>query len=474
MFDSSRRDFLKLSTAALASAAVSSKLAAVGSTAEPSGELRAWSTYGTRRFAPEGGLRWQSAAGSAAETITLDPSKRFQEILGFGGALTDATCYMFNSMPSGAREELLREFFSHEAMNFNVCRSCVGSSDYSTRAYTYDDAAKPDPTLAGFSIEPDRAYIIPTMAAARKVNPELFLFASPWSPPAWMKANNSLLGGSMRKANYAAYAQYFLKFLRAYQEAGVKINAITVQNEVDTDQDGRMPACLWGQEYEIEFIKGHLGPVLRDAGVDTKIWALDHNYNLWGRAIGELSDAEAYRFIEGIAWHGYAGEPTGMTRVHDAFPEKPCYWTEGGPEYTAPDYQTDWTKWSSTYAEILRNWARSITAWNLVLDEKGKPNIGPFDCGGVVTVDSKSKAITRSGQYWAFAHYSRMIQRGARVFASTGGAKEVAHVGAENPDGTRVVVLANSGAERGVQVRLAESAVNLQMPRNSVFTLAWK
>jgi glucosylceramidase len=473
MSDPNRRDFLKLSTAALASVAVSSNLAAVANPSAPSGEVQAWSTYGTRRFAREGALRWQPVAGSAADTITLDPSKRFQEILGFGGAFTDAACYMFNSMPAGAREELLREFFSPKAMNFNVCRSCVGSSDYSTRAYTYDDAPQPDTALAGFSAEPDRAYIIPTLAAARKINPDLFLFSSPWSPPGWMKANNSLMGGSMRKSSYGPYADYFVKFLRAYQEAGVKINAVTVQNEVDTDQDGRMPACLWGQEYEIEFIKGYLGPALRNAGMNTKIWALDHNYNLWGRAIGELSDTDAYRFIDGIAWHGYAGVPADMTRVHDAFPEKSCYWTEGGPDISAPDYLTDWTKWSSTYAEILRNWARSIAAWNLVLDEQGKPNIGPFPCGGIVTVDSRSKAVTRSGQYWAFAHYSRMIQRGARVFATAGAAKDLAHVGAENPDGTRVVVLANSGTNRGVQLRLAGSALTVQMPRDAVFTLAW-
>ena len=474
MSDSSRRDFLKLSTAALASAAIPSNLESVASFAEPAGELRAWSTYGTRRFTPESSLRWQPVAGSAADAITLDPSKRYQEILGFGGAFTDATCYMFNSMPTASREELLHEFFSPDAMNFTVCRSCVGSSDYSTRAYTYDDAPAPDPTLAHFNIDPDRPYIIPTMASARKVNPALFLFASPWSPPGWMKANNSLLGGSMRKSSYAPYAQYFLKFLRAYQEAGVKLDAVTVQNEVDTDQDGRMPAFLWGQEYEIEFIKGHLGPVLRNAGMDTKIWALDHNYNLWGRAIGELSDPDAYRFIDGIAWHGYAGEPTAMTRVHEAFPEKACYWTEGGPDVTAPDYLTDWTKWSSTFADVLHNWARSITAWNLVLDEQGKPNIGPFPCGGIVTVDSHSKAVTRSGQYWAFAHYSRMIQRGAKVLSTTGGTKDLAHLAVENPDGSRVVVLANSGADRAVQLRQATSAVTIQMPRNSVFTLAWK
>ena len=143
-----------------------------------------------------------------------------------------------------------------------------------------------------------------------------------------------------------------------------------------------MPACLWAQEQEMEFVKSHLGPALRKAGLPAKIWVLDHNYSLWGRAIDELSDPDAYEFIDGIAWHGYVGEPTAMTRVHDAFPAKSAYWTEGGPDITQPDYQTDCAKWAETFNGILNNWARSITSWNLALDEKGKPNIGPFSCGG--------------------------------------------------------------------------------------------
>ena len=178
MPDSSRRDFLKLTSAALAATTIPSSLTTAASTTEPGGELRAWSTYGTRRFASEAALRWQPVATSAADAITLDPSKRFQEILGFGGAFTDASCYMFNSMPAAAREELLHEFFSPAALNFSVCRTCIGASDYSTRAYTYDDSPQPDPTLARFSIDPDRAYIIPAMASARSVNP-VFSFSPP-------------------------------------------------------------------------------------------------------------------------------------------------------------------------------------------------------------------------------------------------------------------------------------------------------
>ena len=241
-----------------------------------------------------------------------------------------------------------------------------------------------------------------------------------------------------------------------------------------------MPACEWGQEYEIEFVKDHLGPVLRKAGLPTKIWVLDHNYNLWGRAIGELSDPAAYEFIDGIAWHGYAGEPSAMTRVHDAFPRKNAYWTEGGPDITAPDYQSDFTKWAITFNEVLRNWSRSITAWNLALDEKGNPNIGPFPCGGVITVDNATHKVTRSGQYWAFAHFSKHVRRGAKLFASNGvgegagqGIVAISHTGFRNPDGSFVVVLANRGPENHVQLVLGIQALEVDLPANSVHTLQW-
>ena len=241
---------------------------------------------------------------------------------------------------------------------------------------------------------------------ARSVNPDLFLLASPWSPPGWMKSGDSLLGGSMRKHHLASYAKYFVKTLQSYSAEGVPLNAVTVQNEMDTDQDGKMPACLWGQEYEIGFVSTHLGPQLATNNIDTRIWILDHNCNLWGRANAELDDPEVNRSVDGVAWHGYVGEPSAMTRVHEAHPQKHVYWTEGGPAYNDPRYLTNWSHWASGIAGVLRNWSRCFIAWNLALDEAGKPNIGPFNCGGVVTIDSKTGEITRSGQFWALAHYA--------------------------------------------------------------------
>jgi glucosylceramidase len=311
------------------------------------------------------------------------------------------------------------------------------------------------------------------LSEAIKVNPELFLFATPWSPPAWMKTGNTLLGGAMRKRYFASYAQYFVKFLEAYKAQGVSIRAVTTQNEVDTDQDGRMPAALWGQEYEMEFVSAFLGPALRNACLDTKIWLLDHNYNLWGRAMDELGDPAVFKYADGVAWHGYVGTPDAMSKVHAAFPTKGAYWTEGGPFITAPDYASDWATWSSTFAGVLKNWARCVVAWNLVLDEKGAPNIGPFECGGLVTLDSRTQKITRSGQYWALAHYSKAVCRGARVIATKCSLDCVEHVAFANPCGDYVLVLTNKGKEREIHCRFEGKSLPVKLPCNSVITLRW-
>lgn len=393
-------------------------------------------------------------------------------MLGFGAAFTDAACYTFNRLEPAAREGLFHELFHPSEMGLNVCRTCIGSSDYSTEVFSYDEG-QPDPEMKRFSIAHDQAYVLPMLREARKVNPELFLFSSPWSPPGWMKAGGSMLGGSMRQPYYAAYAQYFLKFLQSYAAEGVPIQAVTVQNEVDTDQDARMPACLWPQEYEIAFVKKHLGPVLEKSGITTQIWILDHNYNLWGRAVDELEDPDLRKFCNSVAFHGYVGMPEMMSRVREAFPQVQLYWTEGGPDYTAPDYASDWVQWGRTYTQVLRNWCRGITGWNLALDEKGRPNIGPFTCGGLVTVDSRTKEITRSGQYWAFAHFSRNVQRGARRFESAGTVAGVEHVGFENPDGRKVLILTNSSDAKSVTLKLANRSANISLPANSISTLSW-
>jgi glucosylceramidase len=447
------------------------QLASTGSSA------RAWLTAGSRRYEEISLSGWQAPTGSPssarASTIEVDPSRTFQSMLGLGGAFTDSSCFLFNQMRPDARHQLLQELFSTAGLNLSVSRTCIGSSDYSLTAYTFDDMPTPDPGLTHFSIEHDRAYILPTLREAASIQPDLFFFSTPWSPPAWMKTGDSLLGGSMRKQYFDSYAQYFVKFIDAYKAAGINIRAVTIQNEVDTDQDGKMPAALWGQEYEGDFIKSFLGPALSSASLDTKIWLLDHNFNLWGRAMDLLSDPDVYRVVDGVAWHAYVGEPDAMTRVHDAFPSKSAYFTEYGPMITDADYLTGWAKWSASYAQVFRNWARCAVAWNLLLNEKGGPNLGPFTCGGVVTIDSKTQQLTRSGQYWALAHYSKTVQRGARVIASSSSLPGVEHVAFVNPDGTFVLVLTNQGKDRDIQCRVQGKSLSASLPADSILTLQW-
>ena len=497
MANPSRREFLTVTAATAAAAAVSGELHA-----SDAGPVQIWSTFRDRRHAAGAPLAWKPMMEVAADAIALDPEMTRQEILGFGAAMTDASCWVLSRIPSERRTVLMHELFAPGEMAFNVCRTCIGSSDFSRELFSYDESDKEDPELTKFSIDHDQAYVLPMLKEARRENPDLFLFSSPWSPPAWMKFNRSMLGGTIRKSTLEPYARYTLKFLESYKAYGVPIDAITVQNEVDTTVDGRYPACQWSQEDEILYVTRYLGPLFRKTSCPARIWVLDHNFNLWGRAIAELSDPAAHEFIDGIAWHSYAGEPSAMTAVHDAFPDKPSYFTEGGPRRRPgqpPNPLTEWATWAAWANEVLGNWCRSITVWNIALDEYGTPYIGlregpggmaaPAEKqrkvlspgAGLVTVQNDTHEVTRSGRFWALAHYSRHVRRGARVFATErvgattahSETREISHTGFRNPDGSYVVVLANCGAERHVQLLLGRNTLEIGLPADSVHTLQW-
>jgi glucosylceramidase len=478
MSKQTRRNFLAMTTISAAglpfTKAFSSPTLRPYEGQTPSGTVSMQVTAGNQRYAPADPLRWQSAdQAPSKETIILGGTRSKQPILGFGAALTDAACYVLSQMPEAERERLLQELFHPDQMGLNVCRICIGSSDYARGMYSFDEG-DPDPELSRFSIAHDRDYILPILRRARQINSNLFLLASPWSPPGWMKDNNSMRGGTIRKRHLGSYANYIVKFLQAYAAEGVSVDAVTPQNEVDTDQDSRMPACLLPQEVEVEYVGQHLGPAIEAAGLKTRIWLLDHNYNLWGRAICELDDEKVHKYTKSIAWHGYLGKPDWVQKVFAAHPEAEMYWTEGGPDIVDPKYLVDWAKWSTTFCEILRNGMRCIIAWNIALDENGKPNIGPFPCGGVVTVHSGTNEITRSGQYWAFAHYSRAFRRSANVIQSQGETKDVSHVVAQNLDGTYAAALTNIGAEpQTVWMKQGKRALAVALPPDSVVSLLW-
>jgi glucosylceramidase len=452
-----------------------------------------------KRLAAGAEIAWTKVAKKAAAAdITVDAAKTAQTILGFGAAFTDASCYTLSRLSDTDRANLLRTIFGQDQHALSMGRIPIGASDYSTAAYSYDDGAA-DPELKRFSIDHDRDYILPTLQAALSANRELFLFGSPWSPPGWMKYSNSMLGGNIRPENIPTYARYFQKFVEAYAAAGVNVRAVTTQNEIDADQGGRMPACSWPEEDE-ERLVAALGPLLEASG--TKIWTLDHNYNLWGRALDQLSKPRFKKYVNTVAWHGYVGSPEMMGNVKQKFPDVEMHWTEGGDDYKSADYLTNWGKWGATFSGILANGPQSITMWNLALDERGRPNIGPFACGGLVQIHSVTKEITLTGLYWALVHYARAFRRGAVIVAShdangdapavnaaligppgpssTGTAapnsvltSRVFHTAAKNSDGSMVLVLTNPGDAREVTLACGGQTAKIALTADSITTLRW-
>src|SRR5579864_1397477 len=452
-----------------------------------------------KRLAPGPQIAWaKPAKNAAAPDVTVDPTKPAQTILGFGAAFTDAACFTLSRLSDSDRAALLHTMFGQDQHALSMGRIPIGASDYSTAAYSYDDGAA-DPELKRFSIDHDRDYILPTLRAALSANPDLFLFASPWSPPGWMKYSNSMLGGNIRPENIPTYAHYFQKFVEAYAAAGVPVRAVTTQNEIDADQGGRMPACAWPEEDEERLVVA-LGPLLEAGG--TQIWTLDHNYNLFGRALDQLSRPRIRKYVNAVAWHGYVGSPEMMRNVKEKFPDVQMHWTEGGDDYKFPDYLTNWSKWGATFAGILANGPQSITMWNLALDERGRPNIGPFDCGGLVQIHSQTKEITRTGLYWALVHHARALRRGSVMVAShdangdlpavnaaligqpvssstvtatpnSAAPSRVYHTAAKNADGSLVLVLTNPGDAREVTVACAGQTAKAALTADSLTTLRW-
>lgn len=474
-----RRDFLK--TAGVSAAAMSHpswseamRLSRAANAGLPHALSQAWLTDDDHRLDEVSGPAWADGeARVTQDAIVIDTKKTRQPVLGFGAAFTDGSCYLFNELKPGAREKLFHTFFHPSEMGLNVCRICIGSADQAASVYSFDDGP-PDPELNRFSIEHDRAYILPILRQARQINPDLFLFASPWSPPGWMKDNGSMLGGCMRHTYMPSYAKYFVKFLKGYEEAGVPVQAVTVQNEVDADQQGLMPACFWPQSYEADFVRLHLGPEFQRSQVDAKIWIIDHNYNLWGRAIAELETENVRRYTNSVAWHGYSGKPEWMMRVQNRFPDLEMHWTEGSTDYSDPEFLRCWVTWTDKFATIFQNGCRSITGWCFATDDYGKPNIGPYPCGGLVTVDSKTKEFYHGGQFWALAHYSRFIRRGATRVESQSSAKDLSHCAFQNPDHSVVIVAANPGPLRSCDVQLDGKVGKLELPSNSVVTIVYK
>lgn len=391
-----------------------------------------------------------------AETLQVS-DQCCSEFMGFGVAITPSSCYELNLMDPLQRKELLRQIYSKDGLGLSVGRICIGSSDYSPEIYSYDDHPF-DTSLEYFSVERDERYIIPIIKEIIEINPDIYLFASPWSPPGWMKTGGLMCGGYMQEQYLDCYADYMIKFIKAYAEYGIKISAITPQNEPEVQASGKMPACIWHPETEARFIK-LLRQKITEEALDVKIWMYDHNFSgadnrvLWSLQNCEgLSDA-----CDGIAFHYYEGTIEQTKIVKDAFPNLDLHFTEGGPRLT-DHYDTDWCKWGLMMIKALKAGYRSFTGWNLMLDETGGPNVGPYlgVCGGLITRDSRDGALSYSGQYKAFSHIVPYITPESRIYPILSTdiyhlrihqypkcSREIEGVLIDNRDGKKIAVIVN-------------------------------
>ena len=417
------------------------------------------------------------AAGSRPGPVVVLQDATDQSILGFGAALTESACVMLSRMDEGAREALLDEIYSPAKGNFSVGRVCVGASDYAEAQY--DFAPVPDDMeMRHFDASHDETHILPVLRSCRKYNPDLFLFASPWSPPGWMKTSGRAQGGWMRQKYVDAYALYFLKFLEHYEKAGVRLNGLTPQNETETDQLGKMPACLWHPEIEMQFALKMRSLLDENGFNDLKIWLMDHNLIMWRRAIFEMDDPAVKAACAGIAWHPYDGHPEMISWFRGRHPECENHWTEGGvlPLDLAAGFTTKFSigDIAEGFIKAINNGCQSVTVWNLALDPAGYPNIGPFTCKGTVEIDRDGKLVRYNDEYHVLLHFSRYIKRGARriILEPKALPRNFEAAGFVNPDSSRVILISNTDTfDSELIIRDGDVDIPLMIPRESVNTV---
>lgn len=419
-------------------------------------------------------------------TVTVSEKPVNTNFNGFGVAITGSSCYELSTMPEEQRAQFLSDIYGSGGLGLSMARLSIGSSDYSTSVYSYCDTPG-DTELKTFSIDPDREFVIPMIKEAIAHNPDLKFLASPWSPPGWFKTGGLLSYGYMREKYIDCYADYFIKFIKAYGAEGIKISAVTPQNEPETHQRGTSVACIWTPDAEAKFVIA-LKEKMRQNGIDTQIWLYDHCFVGWPRVLWTLNEyPQLAECADAVAFHYYEGGIELADNIRAVYPNMKWNFTEGGPRLF-DNYDTDWGKWSYIMAQSLSHGCESFFGWNLILDEDGGPNIGPFFCAGLATLNSQTGELTYSGQYHAFKHFSKFIKRGAEIYSvkisedfscpsygfpdSMG--VPVVGVAADNTDGSHIVVLVNSSKKkRQTQYFYANKWWYAELLPNSVSTLVF-
>lgn len=382
-------------------------------------------------------------------TIEILDRQILQPIDGFGFALTWGSAQHLSHMDPGKRKTLLKELFGTGDSNIGISylRISIGASDLNEYVYSYDDlpAGQTDPELTKFSLNQDQKYVIPILKLILAIRPDMKILGSPWSAPAWMKTNESGKGGSLKPEYYEAYAKYFVKYIEGMKAEGIPIDAITIQNEPLNEKN--TPSMQMLAPDQAVFVRDHLGPAFRAAGIKSKIILYDHNCDHPDYPMSVLEDKQAKQYADGSAFHLYRGDITAMSSVHDAFPTKNLYFTE----YMAVEPSDKPTLLiakhvSGTVIGAVRNWSRSVLLWNLAANAKFEPhtdNGGCPVCQGAVTIEGNE--VTRNLAYYTIGHFSKFVRPGSLRIDSIS-PETLPNVAFQAPKKKTVLVVANTAS----------------------------
>lgn len=407
--------------------------------------------------------------------ITVDETQSFQSIDGFGYTLTGGSAFVVNRLNKQEKSKLLRELFGTDenSISISYLRVSLGASDLNDRVFSYNDLGEgeTDLNLSRFDLGPDKTGVIPLLKEILKINPQIKILASPWSPPVWMKDNNSTKGGSLQAKYYDVYAQYFVKYIQQMQTEGIRIDAITPQNE--PLHPGNNPSLLMTAPQQAAFIRDSLGPAFQRAKIKTKIIVYDHNCDRPDYPIDILNDPKARTFIDGSAFHLYRGNITALTKVRNAHPDKNLYFTE---QYTASNgnFGND-LKWHLKNVVIgsTRNWSRNALEWNLANNAAFKPHTigGCTTCKGALTIENNQ--ISRNVGYYIIAHASKFVPPGSvRIDSNISG--DLQNVAFKTPSGKKVLIVENDGKETAAfNIAFKSKWVTASLSAGAVGTFVW-
>ncbi|HEX2975222.1 MAG TPA: glycoside hydrolase family 30 beta sandwich domain-containing protein [Bacteroidales bacterium] len=355
--------------------------------------------------------------------VVIDDSHIMQSVDGFGFALTGGSAELMMRMSPEARRNLIRELFARDEANIGVSylRISIGSSDLNSFVFSYDDLkeGETDFDLKKFDLGQDKKDVIPVLKEILAVNPGVKILASPWSPPVWMKTSGKVKAGSLKPECYDVYSRYFVKYIQEMGKAGIKIDAITMQNEPLNANN--TPSMRMSSAEQTEFLKKHLGPALQKAGLTTKVVLFDHNLDRPDYPLSILSDPDAAKYADGSGFHHYGGDFSAMTILHDTYPDKNLYFTEQmvveKPGSTTIDIASQVKR---LILGATRNWSKNVLLWNIAADPNNDPHTndgGCSMCQGAVTLDGDK--VGRNIAYYVVAHASKFVTPGSVRISST-------------------------------------------------------